>query len=67
MKVTVVGSFADNTPLFSTEKATALYIDKDDGSPALIIQMLPNGRGYVEYQKGKDAVFDALATQLKLT
>ena len=66
MKVVVAGDY--KTPiLLNTEKATALLIDTEDGQPAVIIRILPNGSGYLRLFKGEDKDFDEQARQLGLT
>ena len=66
MRVVVAGDF--KTPiLLDTEKATALFIDTEDGQPATIIRILPNGNGYLRLFKGEDQDFDEQARQLGLT
>ncbi len=64
MRVSVVGPIKEKDLLFHTEEATALVIDTDDGQPALIIKILPNGKGYIRLTKGEDANFDREAKQL---
>lgn len=65
MKVTVAGDFR-NPILLSTDKATALLIDTEDGNPAVIIRILPNQNGYIRLFKGEDADFDDQARQFGL-
>jgi len=50
MKVIVAGDIA-NPILLNTKEATALLIETDDGSPAMIIRMLPNRKGYIRFQR----------------
>ena len=66
MRVIVAGDL--KTPLLlNTEKATALLIETDDGSPAVILKLLPNKQGYLRLYKGEDKDFDEQARQLGLT
>lgn len=65
MKVLVAGDYK-NPILLDTKDATALLIDFDDGSPAVIIRMLPNRNGYIKLMKGEDKNFDEQARQLGL-
>lgn len=62
----VVGGDIHNPILLDTKEATAVLIETDDGKPALIFQMLSNGRGYIRLQKGEDKNFDETARQLGL-
>jgi len=65
MKVIVAGDIK-NPVLLNTDKATALIIDTDDGQPAVIIRMLPNGSGYMRLFKGEDTNFEETAKALGL-
>lgn len=66
MRVIVAGDF--KTPLLlNTDKATAVLIETDDGSPAVILKMLPNKQGFLRLYKGEDKDFDEQARQLGLT
>ena len=65
MKVLVAGDYK-NPILLNTDKATALLIETDDGKPAVIIRILPNGNGYLRLFKGEDKDFDEQARQLGL-
>ena len=65
MKVVVAGDIR-NPILLNTDKASALLIDTDDGNPAILIKILPNGKGYLRYFKGEDKNFDEEARQLGL-
>lgn len=65
MKVTVAGDIK-NPILLNTSDATALLIETDDGQPAVIIRMLPNGQGYIRLYQGEDESFDSVAKQLGL-
>ena len=65
MKVTVAGDIK-NPILLTTDKATALLIETDDGQPSVIIRMLPNGSGYMRLFKGEDTNFDETAKSLGL-
>lgn len=64
MKVTVAGALG--SILLSTDKATALLIDTDDGRPNVIYKMLPNGKGWIRFTDGEDKNFAEVATQLGL-
>ena len=66
MRVSVAGDYKKPL-LLNTTEATALLIETDDGQPAVIIRMTPNGRGYFRLFKGEDADFDKTAKQLGLT
>lgn len=66
MRVIVAGDYK-NPLLLNTENATALLIETDDGSPAVIIKMLPNKQGFLRLYKGEDKDFDEQARQLGLT
>ena len=65
MKVVVAGDYK-NPVLLSTNEATALLVETDDGQPAMIIKFLPNGKGYLRLFKGEDNNFDETARQLGL-
>ena len=65
MKVIVAGD-SKNPILLDTKNATALLIDTEDGAPAVIIKMLPNGSGYLRLFKGEDTNFDEQARELGL-
>ena len=65
MRVIVAGNFK-NPILLNTNEATALLVETDDGSPAMILRMLPNGQGYIRLFKGEDQKFDETARQLGL-
>jgi hypothetical protein len=65
MKLVVAGDIK-NPILLDTDKATALLIDTDDGQPAVIIRILPNGNGYLRLFKGEDTNFDEQAKALGL-
>lgn len=65
MRVVVAGDY--KTPiLLNSDKVTALLIETDDGAPAVIIRILPNGNGYLRLFKGEDENFDEQARQLGL-
>jgi hypothetical protein len=65
MRVVVAGDF--KTPvLLNTNEATAVLIETDDGQPAVILRMLPNGKGFIRLFKGEDEKFDDTARQLGL-
>ena len=66
MRVTVAGDFK-NSLLLNTKDATAVLIETEDGQPAVIIRMLPNGQGFIRLFKGEDPNFDDTARQLGLT
>jgi hypothetical protein len=66
MKVIVAGNIK-NPVLLNTDDATAVLIETDDGHPAVILRMLPNGQGYIRLFKGEDKNFDETAIQLGLT
>ncbi len=66
MRVTVAGDVTKQI-LLSTTKATALLIQNDDGTPAVIYKMLPDGKGYIRLHRGEDQNFDEIAKQLGLT
>ena len=62
MRIVVAGDI--NQPLLlNTTKATAILIETDDGKPAFILRMLPNGRGYVRSVRGEDKNFNDIARQ----
>ncbi len=65
MRVIVAGNFK-NPILLNTKEATALLIETDDGQPAVILRMLPNGQGYIRLFKGEDENFESAARQLGL-
>jgi hypothetical protein len=65
MKVIVAGDYK-HPILLSTKEATALIVETDDGNPAVIYRMLPNGQGYIRLIKGEDQSFDSTAKQLGL-
>ena len=65
MRVVVTGDFREPT-LLSTDKATAILIYSDDGTPNVIYRMIANGKGWVRYTKGEDANFDDIARTLGL-
>lgn len=66
MRVIVAGDYK-NPILLNTKEATALLIETDDGQPAVILRMLPNGHGYIRLYKGEDEGFDQTAKELGLT
>lgn len=66
MRVIVAGDFK-NPILLNTDKATALLVETDDGSPAVILRMLPNNQGFIRLYKGEDKDFNEQARQLGLT
>lgn len=65
MKVVVAGDIK-NPILLNSNEATALLIETDDGQPAVIIRLLPNGAGYLRLFKGEDKNFDVQARELGL-
>ena len=65
MRVIVAGDFK-NPILLNSKEATAVLIETDDGEPAVILRMLPNGKGYIRLFKGEDDNFDQTARQLGL-
>ncbi len=65
MRVIVAGNLK-NPVLLDTDEATSLLIETDDGRPSMLIQMLPNGKGYLRLQRGEDKNFDEVARQLGL-
>jgi len=65
MRVVVVGDFREPT-LLSTDKATAILIYSDDGTPNVIYRMIANGNGWVRFTKGEDSNFNDIAASLGL-
>lgn len=65
MRVIVAGD-VKNPILLDTDKATALLVETNDGRPAVIYQMLPDGNGFIRVTRGEDSNFDEIARQLKL-
>lgn len=65
MKVIVAGDYK-HPILLNTKEATAVIVETDDGQPAVIFRMLPNGQGYIRLCKGEDQGFDNTAKQLGL-
>jgi hypothetical protein len=66
MKVIVAGNIK-HPVLLNSQEATAVLIETDDGYPAVIFKLLPNGQGYIRLFKGEDSNFDETAKQLGLT
>lgn len=66
MRVIVAGDIRVDAILLNTDKATAVFIETDDGEPAIIISMLPGGNGYMRLTRGEDPEFESLARQLKI-
>ena len=67
MRVVVAGDIRNATPiLLNTKEATAVLIETDDGEPAVILKMLPDGNGYIRLFKGEDKNFDDTARKLGL-
>lgn len=65
MRVVAAGDYKTGI-LLDSKEATALLIEFDDGEPAVIIKMLPNGNGYIRLYKGEDKNFDEQAKALGL-
>ena len=65
MRIVVVGDFREPV-LLSTDKATALLIYSDDGTPNVIYRMIAEGKGWVRYTKKEDSNFDDVAKALGL-
>lgn len=65
MKVVVAGDFKTGV-LLDTQAATAVLIETNDGKPAMILRMLPDGNGFIRLTKGEDKNFDEQARQLGL-
>lgn len=65
MRVIVAGDLK-HPILLNTKEATGLLIETDDGQPAVILRMLPDGKGYIRLFKGEDPNFDDIARQLGL-
>lgn len=66
MRITVAGDIK-NPVLLDTDKATALLVETNDGKPAMVLQMLSNGNGFIRITKGEDKNFDQIAKELGLT
>lgn len=68
MRVIVAGD-ARRSPqiLLDTKEAVGILIESDDGKPSVILQVLPNGKGWIRYTKHEDKNFDEVARQLGLT
>ncbi len=67
MRIVVAGD-ARKVPqiLLDTTEAVGLMVQRDDGKPAMILQMLPDGKGWIRYTRGEDKNFDEVARQLGL-
>lgn len=65
MRVVVAGNYKSPI-ILDTKDATAVLVEYDDGSPAMILRMLPNKQGYLRLFKGEDKDFDDQARQLGL-
>jgi hypothetical protein len=65
MRVVVTGDFREPV-LLSTDKATAILIYSDDGTPNVIYRVIANGKGWVRYTKGEDSNFNDIARTLGL-
>ncbi len=62
MRVIVAGDFKEPI-LFSTDKATALFIDDVEGIPAAIYKFVKNKNCYIRLSRGEDKDFDTIAKQ----
>lgn len=65
MRVLVAGDYKTGV-LLDTQAATAVLIETNDGKPAMILRLLPDGSGYIRLVKGEDKNFDEQARQLGL-
>lgn len=65
MRVLVAGDYKTGV-LLDTQAATAVLIETNDGKPAMILRILPDGSGYIRLVKGEDKNFDEQARQLGL-
>lgn len=65
MRIRVAGDFK-NPVLLDTAEFTAVLIDTDDGNPAVIFKIMPDGKGFIRYTKGEDKFFEEHARQLGL-
>lgn len=67
MRIVVAGD-ARRSPqiLLDTKEAVGLLIERDDGQPSVVLQMLPDGKGWIRYTKHEDKNFDEVARQLGL-
>lgn len=65
MKVVVAGDMSQPV-LLSTDKATAILIETNDGLPTVIFKLLSDGKGWLRYTKGEDKNFDEVAKSLGL-
>jgi len=65
MRVIVAGDYK-NPILLSSNKATAVLIETDDGRPTVIFKMLPDGKGWIRLTQGEDKNFGDVARQLGL-
>lgn len=66
MRIIVAGDFK-NPILLDTADFTAVLIETDDGKPAVIYKILPEGNGFIRLTKGEDKYFDQQAENLGLT
>jgi hypothetical protein len=65
MIVTVAGDYRSPI-LLQTKKATAVFIDTEDGKPSVIFKMLSDGKGWIRLTNGEDKNFNEVAKQLGL-
>jgi hypothetical protein len=65
MEIIVGGDFT-NPVLFKTKQASSLYINKEDGQPAVLYIFPKNKNCYLRYTKGEDSNFDNIVKQLGL-
>lgn len=65
MRVVVAGDFREPI-LLNTDKATALMIYSKDGTPNTIYRIIGDGKAWIRYTKGEDAIFDEVAHSLGL-
>lgn len=65
MRVTIAGDFKEPI-MFTTDKATAVMIDTQDGSPAVIYKFVANKNAYIRLTRGEDKAFDTIYKQLNL-
>jgi len=68
MRIVVAGD-ARKSPsiLLDTKEAVGLLVETNDGKPSMILQMLPDGSGWVRYTQHEDKNFNEVAKQLGLT
>jgi len=67
MRIVVAGD-ARRSPriLLDTKEAVGLLVERDDGQPSMVLQLMSDGQGWVRYTKGEDKNFDEVARQLGL-